>query len=32
VQSLQEDWPVLVDLQMRPVTPTHLSYAMNVLD
>jgi Concanavalin A-like lectin/glucanases superfamily/Bacterial TSP3 repeat/Bacterial Ig-like domain len=32
VQSLQEDWPVLVDLQMRPVTPTRLSYAMNVLD
>jgi uncharacterized repeat protein (TIGR01451 family) len=32
VPSLQENWPVLVDLQMRPVTPTHLSYAMNVLD
>ena len=32
VHSLQENWPVLVDLQMRPVTPTHLAYAMNVLD
>ena len=32
VQSLQEEWPVLVDLQMRPITPTHLAYSMNVLD
>ena len=32
VPSLQENWPVLVDLQMRPVTPTHLGWAMNVLD
>ena len=23
---------MFVDLQMRPVTPTHLAYAMNVLD
>jgi Concanavalin A-like lectin/glucanases superfamily/Bacterial TSP3 repeat len=32
VAGLQEDWPVLVDLQMRPVIPTHLAYPMNVLD
>jgi uncharacterized repeat protein (TIGR01451 family) len=32
VGGLQQDWPVLVDLQMRPVTPTHLAYTTNVLD
>jgi hypothetical protein len=32
VGGLQQNWPVLVDLQMRPVTPTHLAYTMNVLD
>ncbi|MGD8464673.1 MAG: hypothetical protein PVI09_12480, partial [Anaerolineae bacterium] len=32
VENLQSEWPVLVDLQMRPVNPAHLGYAMNVLD
>jgi hypothetical protein len=30
--GLQQGWPALVDLQMRPVTPTHLAYTNNVLD
>ncbi|MFN2169047.1 MAG: hypothetical protein ACK2U9_22675, partial [Anaerolineae bacterium] len=32
VENLQGGWPVLVDLQMRPVNPAHLGYSMNVLD
>jgi len=32
VQNLQPRWPVLVDLQMRPVNPAHLAYSLNVLD
>ena len=32
LQGRQGEWPVLVDLQMRPENPTHLAYDMNVLD
>ena len=32
VKNLQPNWPVLVDLQLRPITTTHLAYALNVLD
>ncbi|MCP4538326.1 MAG: tandem-95 repeat protein [Chloroflexi bacterium] len=32
VDGLTADEPVLVDFQLRPVTATHLSYALNVLD
>ncbi|MGD8903590.1 MAG: hypothetical protein PVI67_08495, partial [Anaerolineae bacterium] len=32
VYDLQSGWPVMVDLQMRPVNPDHLGYSMNVLD
>jgi hypothetical protein len=32
VTSLTAGWPVLVDLQLRPLITDHLSYAYNVLD
>ena len=32
MQSLADDKPAFVDLQLRPITSTHLTYAMNVLD
>jgi hypothetical protein len=32
LQGRQGEWPVLVDLQMRPENPTNLAYTMNVLD
>ena len=34
VQDLQTSrpWPVLVDLQLRPVNPDHLNYALSILD
>ncbi len=32
VSGLAEGWPVLVDVQLRPVEAAHLGYAMNVLD
>lgn len=32
VDGLNADEPVLVDFQLRPITATHLSYALNVLD
>jgi uncharacterized repeat protein (TIGR01451 family) len=32
VPGLQDDRPVLLDVQFRPVEADHLSYAMNVLD
>lgn len=32
LQGLQNGYPVVVDFQLRPVTPTHLSFAFNVLD
>ncbi|MFW6082785.1 MAG: hypothetical protein ACOC8C_01885, partial [Chloroflexota bacterium] len=32
IDSLASGYPVLVDFQLRPVDPSHLGYAMNVLD
>ena len=32
LQGRQGEWPVLVDLQMRPESPANLAYTMNVLD
>ncbi|MEJ5309992.1 MAG: LamG-like jellyroll fold domain-containing protein [Anaerolineae bacterium] len=32
VNGLNANYPVLVDLQLRPVNPQHLTYALNVLD
>ena len=32
VSGLANDKPALVDFQLRPITDTHLTYAMNVLD
>ncbi len=32
VTNLASGWPVLVDLQMRPVVADHLAYALNVYD
>jgi hypothetical protein len=32
VSGLAQNWPVLVDVQLRPVEEAHLGYATNVLD
>ena len=32
MQGLADDRPAFVDLQLRPITATHLTYALNVLD
>ncbi len=32
VNGLQQDYPVFVDLQLRPTEEAHLTYALNVLD
>jgi len=32
INNLAADKPTLVDIQLRPVNPAHLTYAMNVLD
>ncbi len=32
LQNLTDNKPVLVELQIRPIIPEHLSYALNVLD
>ena len=32
VQGLLSDKPVFLDLQLRPISTTHLTYALNVLD